>query len=1137
LFGKIASALGFKSEKSSSRELESALTVMHRLTDPDYARQAAVERQRKYDAAPPVADLTTGHGACEQGQAIILEYREHQNNLCDLPGKPLFDKLMAQLCGKRYWELHDYRDVKKYEDLDEPSKRLLVFDVLDRLYAIHAVQMPTDKDTYGNVTSASSFAMTCFRILQLLLREGFPVDMSRTFRALDFLVLSANQLNLVGWKTRDYSNFKIGILAEIHRAWRNGIVLPEEARVRGRELIRILESDPHNKTFCKPEKDDPACLRALKEFSGTAQQQSYFQRMKAAEAALPEHKFETWFSEEGMATWIEVINEAKIIAQEFSDYVAGKSAAPWITDRSAFELRFKGIPKPERYSDKKEYDFGWWLRLVAQRAEITNYGSPFALIVVNDGAMPNFMTEDELRSLWKKALYLRKQERPEPHSSIVMDLWAFEFDGRDTEGQLFNMLDEVVSGLPTPKWFKRAKNLVEEIGQPVFYKNAARWLDHLTIPTVPPRKAAEIEFFIWLKRSLVGWAGEAIDTFPKFGTDAYRTRVLHIALEQAGRGWCANRFDDGKLKSPTENPRREHYYSKISDENQAVARGLVLILGHLGGQQSLVLLSNLLENLLIEDEYRECRSKKVISSLCWALGEIATSDAIALLGKARRHITDKGQLKQIDKALTYAGRRENLSIDDMKDRAMASHGIGADGTRIVEIEGWKAILRVVSTRKASLQTIAPNGKVSRGISKAFLALPGATEAAQSLQDSAEDIERILPEARRRFEDSFRKQRSWTLKFWQEHIAGNGLLRTMVSRLIWNFHDEAGNIQTAIVTAEGLVSSAGDKIILNSKFSSVTLWHPIYATDKESWDWQKFVAVHKIRQPFLQAWRPVYVLTDAERNTSTYSNRFAAHVLEQAPAMAILKAKGWNAVNRTVFGNKETNERVSLALPAFGLAAEFWVRGIGDVMQNINHVRESTLYAFVSTDRIMFYPLTEGKQTDDAQALTIENVPAIALSEAMFDIDSIINRTSIGNDRHWQDRGANAGRPLSEVVHFVNYRDAYTAGRSPEMAKARHAFLQDVLPGLEIANNCTLHQDHLLVDGKYNSYKINLISGNITIAPQGRYVCIVPKSMSKEDFLLPCEEDAILSVIISKAFYLSDEDKINDASVRSQLVPK
>jgi hypothetical protein len=61
---------------------------MHRLTDPDYARQAAVERQRKYDAAPPVADLTTGHGACEQGQAIILEYRDHQNNLRDLPGTP-----------------------------------------------------------------------------------------------------------------------------------------------------------------------------------------------------------------------------------------------------------------------------------------------------------------------------------------------------------------------------------------------------------------------------------------------------------------------------------------------------------------------------------------------------------------------------------------------------------------------------------------------------------------------------------------------------------------------------------------------------------------------------------------------------------------------------------------------------------------------------------------------------------------------------------------------------------------------------------------------------------------------------------------------------------------------------------------
>ena len=59
-----------------------------------------------------------------------------------------------------------------------------------------------------------------------------------------------------------------------------------------------------------------------------------------------------------------------------------------------------------------------------------------------------------------------------------------------------------------------------------------------------------------------------------------------------------------------------------------------------------------------------------------------------------------------------------------------------------------------------------------------------------------------------------------------------------------------------------------------------LWHPIGREPDEIVAWRDWLERHAITQPFKQAHREVYLLTDAERATGTYSNRFAAHVLRQ-----------------------------------------------------------------------------------------------------------------------------------------------------------------------------------------------------------------------------------------------------------------
>ena len=60
-----------------------------------------------------------------------------------------------------------------------------------------------------------------------------------------------------------------------------------------------------------------------------------------------------------------------------------------------------------------------------------------------------------------------------------------------------------------------------------------------------------------------------------------------------------------------------------------------------------------------------------------------------------------------------------------------------------------------------------------------------------------------------------------------------------------------------------------------------------------------------------------------------------------------------------------------------------------------------------------------------------------------------------------------------------------------------------------------------------------------MTPNDQYLCIVPKQGVVEDgkVLLPFEGDRTLSVILSKAFLLADDEKIKDETITQQIKGK
>ncbi|HMC87966.1 MAG TPA: hypothetical protein VKI17_00395, partial [Gemmataceae bacterium] len=74
-------------------------------------------------------------------------------------------------------------------------------------------------------------------------------------------------------------------------------------------------------------------------------------------------------------------------------------------------------------------------------------------------------------------------------------------------------------------------------------------------------------------------------------------------------------------------------------------------------------------------------------------------------------------------------------------------------------------------------------------------------------------------------------------------------------------------------------------------------------------------------------------------------------------------------------------------------------------------------------------------------------------------------------------------------------------------------------------------------GDLRTYKIHLGSGNILMAPNDEYLCIVPRqaaSTGRNRVFLPFEGDSMLSIILSKAFLLAGDAKIKDVSIARQI---
>lgn len=611
------------------------------------------------------------------------------------------------------------------------------------------------------------------------------------------------------------------------------------------------------------------------------------------------------------------------------------------------------------------------------------------------------------------------------------------------------------------------------------------------------------------------WLKTADNLLRNLGGDEFRQRLrAWLPLSAKARQCEALKCD-----------REEGYRSVLVDDwelddfNTDVLRGLIWCASLSGGMELPSVLASAAIGAYRKIPVRGARAPKIGNAAVWVLGNLPGLEGTGALSVLKTRVKFATAQKLIDAALTQIAEREGLPRDEIEELAVPGYGMETVGLRSEQLGEFTAELRVVAGGATELLWRKADGKLQKSVPAGVK--DDYADDLKDLKQAALDIQKQLPAQKDRLDKLFIQQKSWPYPLWRERYLDHPLVGILAHRLIWCFERD-GVQRQGIYYQDALRDRNGQELGVLDEHTRVSLWHPLNKPPAEVLAWREWLEQRQISQPLKQAHREVYLLTDAERATRTYSNRFAAHILKQHQFNALCATRGWrNRLHVEMDEDYPGNARREL--PQWNLRAEYWIEGIMNP-DGRGETNEVGVYLYVGTDQVRFYPLA---QPENGQPLALEEVPPLAFSEIMRDVDLFVGVAGVGNDPAWAD-GGEGGR-------YRDYWHGYAFGDLNESARTRHDVLSRLLPRLKISARCTLDNRFLEVRGDLRSYRIHLGSGNILMAPNDQYLCIVTaRGKAADQVFLPFEGDAMLSVILSKAFLLAEDKKITDPTILNQI---
>jgi hypothetical protein len=541
------------------------------------------------------------------------------------------------------------------------------------------------------------------------------------------------------------------------------------------------------------------------------------------------------------------------------------------------------------------------------------------------------------------------------------------------------------------------------------------------------------------------------------------------------------------------------------DPSLDIVKGLVWLTPLLGSPDLAARVGRFAEKCFQKVPNKGARSVRLANAALWALSDMDDNPrAAAELFRLGEKIKYPSARNTIETRLGELAQKMGQSVEVLEDRSLPDFGLDASSMTRVSFEDACAELAVLPT-----DTIT---RWFNGAGKPVKSVPaevrdGHGAALAAFRRMEKDIEAARAAQVMRLEQAWVEGRHWALREWKRHFLNHPLRRPIVSSLLWRVDG-----RVLLPVDDQLVDVHGAPQAV-SESAHVTLWHPLDSQPEEVLAWRQHILELGLTQPFKQAHREIYVITDAERQTRTYSNRFAAHILRQHPFRALCQGRGWKY---NILGVWDGDDIPTKRLRKQGMSVQYLVDGIRDDEES-----EAGVLLYLTSDQVRFL---DSRQ----EAIELETISPILFSEVMRDVDLFVAVTSVAYDPAWADGGPDG-------IHGQYWGD-WTFGELSQTAATRRDLIAALVPKLSIADKLEVTDKFLLVQGRKHKYAIHFGSSNIQIMPENRYLCIVPTRApaEAEALKLPFAGDGLLSTILAKAFLLVDESKIRDKVILNQL---
>jgi hypothetical protein len=516
-------------------------------------------------------------------------------------------------------------------------------------------------------------------------------------------------------------------------------------------------------------------------------------------------------------------------------------------------------------------------------------------------------------------------------------------------------------------------------------------------------------------------------------------------------------------------------------------------------------------------------SQKVGFSCVQALGSMQCNEAVSQLTRLRTKVKYSVAQRLIEKCLNEAAERSGLTVEELEDFAVPSYSLDAEGKTEFNIADANAIVRLSENGHADVIWRNADEKLVKSvpshIKKAF------AREVKSVSALAKELEQAYYAQRYRLESSFVNLRSTSSGHWRQFLIDHPLLGSLGRRLIWVFSNEQGWEQSGLYR-KGQFCGPNGEVKDVTPATKVRLWHPLSTEASEVQQWREHIFASAVRQPFPQAFREFYQITDDERQTKMYSNRFAGILMRQHQFSSLCRTRGWRY--RLMGAEFDGFNVPTKLLAAWKMHAEFYVDLPSDrkpalLESALGEKSGFGINLFLGSDQIRFYR--------DRREIAIEEVPAIVYSEIMRDVDLFTSVSAVGQDESWSDQG-DRGIGVFASRTALNELSA--------MLALRIEILSRVLPLTPIAERCKIEKTWLVVRGQLGTYRIEMLLGGILrMTDSGARQLKIPQKVldgvSLDFSLFPIDLDHRTEMILRKAYVLANDWKIDSPDLIQQLM--